>query len=136
MENQEVFISESENKSKKGKNDLNSQILPNKIKFIDDGNNEYKKIFLDLNEFDENSVGAKSKNTKKVYNKISNCPWLKYPESFAIPFNVEEYFLSLEQNSNIKDKIDEMIKNVEKTDNEVDIINILNQCKDLTMKIK
>ena len=136
LENQEVFISESENKSKKGKNDLNSQILPNKIKFIDDGNNEYKKIFLDLNEFDENSVGAKSKNTKKVYNKISNCPWLKYPESFAIPFNVEEYFLSLEQNNNIKDKIDEMIKNVEKTDNEVDIINILNQCKDLTMKIK
>jgi formyltetrahydrofolate synthetase len=63
LENQEVITSESENKGKKGKNDLNTNVIPNKIKFIDNGNNKYKKIFLELNEFDEDSIGAKSKNT-------------------------------------------------------------------------
>ena len=134
LENQEVIISLSENTGKRGKSEKKN-ILPNKIKFIDDGNNKYKKIFLELNEFDEKNIGAKSKNTKKVYNKISNCPWLKYPESFAIPFNVEEYFLSLEENKNIKEQINKLIQRVEKTDNENDIINILNQCKELTLKI-
>ena len=134
LENQEVIISLSENTGKRGKSEKKN-ILPNKIKFIDDGNNKYQKIFLELNEFDEKNIGAKSKNTKKVYNKITNCPWLKYPESFAIPFNVEEYFLSLEENKNIKEQINKLIQKVEKTDNENDIINILNQCKELTLKI-
>ena len=136
LENQEVITSLSDNKGKRNKNGSNdNNILPSKIKYIDEGNNNYKKIFLELKEFDENSVGAKSKNTKRVYGKIQNCPWLKYPESFAIPFNVEEYFLSLEQNKDIKDQIDNLIQNIEKTENEEDITNLLNQCKELTMKI-
>ena len=136
LENQEVITSLSDNKGKRNKNGSNdNNILPSKIKYIDEGNNNYKKIFLELKEFDENSVGAKSKNTKRVYGKIQNCPWLKYPESFAIPFNVEEYFLSLEQNKDIKDQIDNLIQNIEKTENESDITNLLNQCKELTMKI-
>ena len=135
LENQEVLTSLSENTGNKNKNNSEENKWPSKIKFIDDGNNKYKKIFLDLEEFDEKSVGAKSKNTKKVYGKIPNCPWLKYPESFTIPFNVEEYFLSLEQNINIKEQINNLIQKIENTENENEITDLLNQCKDFTMKI-
>ena len=135
LENQEVITSLSENKGKQNKNNSNNDNeLPNKIKFVDNGN-KYKKIFLELDEFDEKSVGAKSKNTKIVYGKIPNCPWLKYPESFAIPFNVEEYFLSLEQNKDIREEINKLIQKIEGTENEKDITELLNKCKELTMQI-
>ena len=50
-----------------------------------------KKIFLELlNEFDKNCVGANI--TKKLFGKVSDCPLVKNPESFAISFNVDEYF--------------------------------------------
>ena len=133
LENQEVITTLSENKGKQN-NSNNDNTIPNKIKFVDNGN-EYKKIFLELDEFDEKSVGAKSKNTKIVCGKIPNCSWLKYPESFAIPFNVEEYFLSLEQNKDIREKINKLIQKIEGINNEKDITELLNKCKELTLEI-
>ena len=135
LENQEIITSLSDNIGNKNKKNSEDNKLSGKVKFINNGNDKYKNIFLDLEEFDDNNVGAKSKNTKKIYCKISNCPWLKYPESFAIPFNVEEYFLSLDQNKNIKKQINDLIQKIERTDNENDIINFLAQCKDFTMQI-
>ena len=46
LENQEVITSLSDNKGKRNKNGSNdNNILPSKIKYIDEGNNNYKKYF-------------------------------------------------------------------------------------------
>ena len=75
-------------------NDKKEEENVKKIQVLKTGE-KYEKIFLELDEFNKNSVGAKSNNTQKIYGKVPNCDWLKYPESFAIPFNVNEYFLTL-----------------------------------------
>ena len=103
---------------------------------IDDIGKEYKKIYLETEEFEKNFVGAKSLNTKNILRKVPNCEWLKYPESFAVPFNVNEYFLSLEENKKIKEELDEYISKI-KLARKPDIIkDLLEKCKNLTTKIK
>ena len=103
---------------------------------IDDIGKEYKKIYLETEEFEKNCVGAKSLNTKNILGKVPNCEWLKYPESFAVPFNVNEYFLSLEENKKIKEELDEYISKI-KLARKPDIIkDLLEKCKNLTTKIK
>ena len=96
----------------------------------------YEKIFLELNEFNKQSVGAKSNNTLKIFGKIPNCDWVKYPESFAIPFNVNEYFLTLEDNKEIKEEIDEYVGKIKIAIKKEDIRELLEKCKKLTMNIK
>ena len=103
---------------------------------IDDIGKEYKKIYLETEEFEKNCVGAKSLNTKNILRKVPNCEWLKYPESFAVPFNVNEYFLSLEENKKIREELDEYISKI-KLARKPDIIkDLLEKCKNLTTKIK
>ena len=103
---------------------------------IDDIGKEYKKIYLETEEFEKNCVGAKSLNTKNILGKVPNCEWLKYPESFAVPFNVNEYFLSLEENKKIREELDEYISKI-KLARKPDIIkDLLEKCKNLTTKIK
>ena len=97
---------------------------------------KYEKIFLELDEFNKNSVGAKSNNTQKIYGKVPNCDWLKYPESFAIPFNVNEYFLTLEENKEISEEINEYLEKIKIAIRKEDIKNLLENCKQSTMKIK
>jgi len=96
---------------------------------------KYKKIYLELNEFDNNNVGQKSNNTYKIYEKIPGCDWLKYPESFAIPFNVQEYFMSLGENKSIAEEIKKNIKLINSESKKEIISDLLRKCKDLTMKI-
>ena len=105
-----------------------------KLKVVNPGNS-YKKIYLELNEFDKKSVGAKSLNTKNVYGRISSCNWLKYPESFSIPFNVFEYFLTLPENQEISQKIQKYIKKLNETDKQKKILKYLERCKQETLKI-
>ena len=89
-----------------------------------------------MEEFEKNCVGAKSLNTKNILKNVPNCEWLKYPESFAVPFNVNEYFLSLKENKEIKEEIEEYITKI-KMANKPDIIkDLLEKCKNLTLKIK
>ena len=112
-----------------------SNITNKKIK-IEDIGTKYKKIYLEMDEFEKNCVGAKSLNTKNILGKVPNCEWLKYPESFAIPFNVNEYFLSLVENKEIKEEIDEYITKI-KLARKPDIIkDLLEKCKNLTLNIK
>ena len=99
-------------------------------------NDKYEKIYLELEEFNSNSVGAKSLNTQKIYKKIPNCDYIKYPESFAIPFNVNEYFLSLKENSDIKEEIDEYIEKLKIAIKKNDIKTLLDKCKKTILKIK
>ena len=108
----------------------------NKIIEIADSGKEYKKIFLEIDEFEKNCVGAKSLNTKNILGKVPNCEWLKYPESFAIPFNVTEYFLSLKENKEINEEINEYINKIKLARKPEIIRNLLEKCKNLIMEIK
>ncbi len=104
---------------------------------LKDVGEKYEKIYLEIDEFTNNNVGAKSLNTKKIYNKIELCPWLKYPESFSIPFNIMEFIINLEENKNIKEKINTYIKNLStfNNNNKTEIINILENLKKLILKL-
>ena len=141
-QNVEVSINNQEFMFNKSIIDKNNKIeeekdsnVNKKIKIADIGK-EYKKIYLEMEEFEKNCVGAKSLNTKNILGKVPNCEWLKYPESFAVPFNVNEYFLSLEENKEIKEEIEEYIPKI-KLARKPDIIkNLLEKCKNLTLKIK
>ena len=134
--NNDVLILEN-----KGGNDLINNInemdeeFCNKITLVDSGD-EYKNIYLELDEFDENSVGQKSKNTQKVFGNVPNCNWLKYPESFSIPFNVMEYFLSLEENQELLEELNEYIEKINMTTKKENIISLLEKCKQTVLKIK
>ena len=125
--NQDVSDDKNQNKNN---NDINK-----KVEIADIGN-EYKKIFFDLEEFEENMVGAKSLNTKSLFGKVPNCSWLKYPESFAIPFNVNEYFLSLDENKKIKEEINENITKIKLAKKSNFIKDLLEKCKTLIKSIK
>jgi len=110
-------------------------IITNKKITIEDIGQKYKKIFLEMDEFEKKCVGAKSLNTKNILGKVPDCDWLKYPQSFAIPFNVNEYFLSLEENKKIKEEIDEYITKI-KLARKSDIIkDLLEKCKNLILSI-
>ena len=128
---QEILIILGGKKNKKKKVAENKK---KKLKVVNPGNS-YKKIYLELNEFDKKSVGAKSLNTKNVYGRISSCNWLKYPESFSIPFNVFEYFLTLPENQQISQKIQKYIKKLNETDKQKKILKYLERCKQETLKI-
>ena len=127
---QEVLITLGSNKNNNNNNNFGNETLQ-KVNLVNPGEN-YKKIFLEINEFDKNCVGAKSNNTKNVYGRV---PGIKYPESFAIPFNVYEYFLSLPENQIINKKIQNYISKLENTDNQKKILKLLEKCKKATMNI-
>ena len=94
---------------------------------------KFEKAFIELNEFTSKKVGAKSNNTMKVFNKLPS--WIKYPESFAIPFNVNQYFLDLPENEDIKTKLTELISKLSSLQDLSKASPLLSQCKELTMKI-
>ena len=86
----------------------NNKVEPVKV------SKEFKGLFIEIEDFSNDKVGAKSINTGKVYKKLPE--WIKYPESFAIPFNAQDYILNLPENSKIKDKINLIIKEISKLD--------------------
>ena len=65
----------------------------------------FQNICIELKDYDLKYVGAKSLNSQKLYNNVPNIPWLKYPESFSIPFGTMNKFLSLEDNKSILQKL-------------------------------
>ena len=134
IQNQEFIFNISKGNKKEKKTEENSE-QNKKVKVVDSGK-EYKSIFVELDEFDKTCVGAKANNTKKILGKVPGCDWLKYPESFAVPFNVHEYFLSLKENKDIKEEIDEYIEKIRKGIKGELIRNLLEKCKNLTKNIK
>ena len=134
IKNQEFIfdINKGGQKEKKKEENLEEN---KKVKVVDSGK-EYKNIVVELDEFDKTCVGAKANNTKKILGKVPGCDWLKYPESFAVPFNVHEYFLSLKENKDIKEEIDEYIEKIRKGIKGDLIRNLLEKCKSLTKAIK
>ncbi len=64
----------------------------------------FPKVILRMHEFNDVNVGKKAYNTKVVYGNLPK--WVRYPESIAIPFNVCEYFLDLEENFSVKQQIE------------------------------
>ena len=134
LENQEVLIKETTFTGKSNEKEEEEEKIQ-KVQVLKTGD-KYKKIFLELSEFEKNCVGAKSNNTKKIFGKVPGCDWLKYPESFAIPFNVHEYFMSLDENKTIAEEIDEYIEKIKMAIKKDIISDLLTKCKELTMKLK
>ena len=135
IQNQEFIFAPSKGVKKEKKKDENAEEEEvKKVKVVDSGK-EYKSIFVELDDFDKKCVGAKANNTKNVFGKVPGCDWLKYPESFAVPFNVHEYFLSLKENKEIKEEIDEYIEKIGKGIKADLIRNLLEKCKNLTKNI-
>ena len=135
IQNQEFIFATSKGVKKEKKKDENAEEEEvKKVKVVDSGK-EYKSIFVELDDFDKKCVGAKANNTKNVFGKVPGCDWLKYPESFAVPFNVHEYFLSLKENKEIKEEIDEYIEKIGKGIKADLIRNLLEKCKNLTKNI-
>ena len=98
----EVQEEKTENKEEKGK------VEPVKI------NKEFTGTYIEVPDFTHDKVGAKSNNTSKVYKKLPD--WIKYPESFAIPFNVQDFILDLPENSKYKEKINSLITQISNLD--------------------
>jgi len=90
----------------------------------------FPSIFLELDDFSKDYLGAKSNNTKNIFKKLPD--WVKYPESFAIPFNVCEYFLDFEENSGIKEQLEVLSKRLHNSKSE-QISEILNRSKNLIL---
>ena len=136
LENQEVLIKETtwSDKGKSNEKEEEDEEIQ-KVQVLKTGD-KYKKIFLELSEFEKDCVGAKSNNTKKIFGKVPGCDWLKYPESFAIPFNVHEYFMSLDENKSIAEEINEYIEKIKIAIKKEKISELLTKCKDLTLKLK
>ena len=96
----------------------------------------FTKPFIEIEEFENDKVGAKSNNTKKVYKKLPE--WIKYPESFAIPFNVFDYFYNLPENEKLKEELTKLIQEID-TLSEKDLskaTELLKKCADIVMKIQ
>lgn len=72
----------------------------------------FNNIYIELKDYDLKYVGAKSLNSKKLYNNVPNIPWLKYPESFSIPFGTMNKFLLLEENKKISQKLSILYKSL------------------------
>jgi alpha-glucan,water dikinase len=135
IQNQEFIFTPNKGVKKEVKKEENAEEAEvKKVKVVDSGK-EYKSIFVELDDFDKKCVGAKANNTKNVFGKVPGCDWLKYPESFAVPFNVHEYFLSLKENKEIKEEIDEYIEKIGKGIKADLIRNLLEKCKNLTKNI-
>ena len=94
-----------EKKEEKSDIENNKNIKPTKI------DNKFNKIFIEIDEFDNDKVGAKSNNLKKIYKKLPS--WIKYPESFTIPFNVFDYFMNLPENSEEKENLTKLISKLD-----------------------
>ena len=94
-----------EKKEEKSDIENNKNIKPTKI------DNKFSKPFIEIDEFDNDKVGAKSNNLKKIYKKLP--PWIKYPESFTLPFNVFDYFMNLSENSEEKENLTKLISKLD-----------------------
>ena len=69
-----------------------------------------EKIFVELNEFSKELAGEKSNNPKIVFGNLPD--WVRYPESWAIPFNYMEYLIRLHENQEILSKIQDEISKI------------------------
>ena len=88
---------------------------------------KFDKACIEIDEFENDKVGAKSNNLKKIYKKLPQ--WIKYPESFSLPFNVFDYFMNLPQNSEENKILQNIIS-------QLDLLaeNELNKSKELLAK--
>ena len=111
-----------EQKEKKADEEINKSIKPTKF------DDKFNKAYIEIDEFENDKVGAKSNNLKKIYKKLP--VWIKYPESFSIPFNVFDYFLNLQENSNEKESLSNLIFKLDSlSENELNkSTEILNNC--------
>ena len=111
-----------EQKEKKAVEEINKSIKPTKF------DDKFNKAYIEIDEFENDKVGAKSNNLKKIYKKLP--VWIKYPESFSIPFNVFDYFMNLQENSNEKENLSNLIFKLDSlSENELNkSTEILNNC--------
>jgi len=109
---------------------IKNEIKPTKI------DDKFNKAFIEIDEFENDKVGAKSNNLKKIYKKLPQ--WIKYPESFSIPFNVFDYFINLSQNSEEKKNLQDLISKLDSLpENDLNkSTELLNNCASIILKMK
>lgn len=95
--------------------------------------NGKENIFVNLNDFTKDLAGAKSNNTKRVFGNLPE--WVNYPDSFAIPFNVMEYFLMLPENTPVLRKVETEISKI-KTSDAQKIASHLSLCRNYILELK
>jgi alpha-glucan,water dikinase len=95
---------------------------------------DFTSVFIELIDFDKTKVGGKSNNTKRVLNNLPD--YVKYPESFAIPFNVFEYFLNEEENKSVKAKLSSLMSSIEESTKREKIPTLLEQCRKVVNEMK
>ena len=98
-------INNIEENKEENNDKINKNIKPTKI------DDKFNKAFIEIDEFENDKVGAKSNNLKKIYKKLPE--WIKYPESFSIPFNVFDSFMNLPQNSEEKNNLLKLISQLD-----------------------
>jgi alpha-glucan,water dikinase len=108
--------------------DISNEDMPKKIQSLKTCS-DFRKVVLTMEEFTKDYVGSKSNNSKRVFGNLPE--WVKYPQSSAIPFNVCEYYLELEENKSIKQELEKCVNSVENTTN----AKLLQDCKNLIMKL-
>ena len=119
-----------DNKENNETNIANKNVKPIKV------DEKCNKPFIEIDEFENDKVGAKSNNLKKVYKKLPE--WIKYPESFSIPFNVCDYFLNLPENSEQKKNLQTIISEIDSLpENELNKApELLNKCASIILQIE
>ena len=119
-----------DNKENNETNIANKNVKPIKV------DEKCNKPFIEIDEFENDKVGAKSNNLKKVYKKLPE--WIKYPESFSIPFNVCDYFLNLPENSELKKNLQNIISEIDSLpENELNKApELLNKCASIILQIE
>ena len=123
-------ISNLEEKKENDDKEINKNINPTKI------DEKYNKPFIEIDEFENDKVGAKSNNLKKIFKKLPS--WIKYPESFSLPFNVFNYFLNLPQNSEEKTNLTNLISQLDSlAENELNKSSeLLNNCASIILQME
>ena len=123
-------ISNLEEKKENDDKEINKNINPTKI------DEKYNKPFIEIDEFENDKVGAKSNNLKKIFKKLPS--WIKYPESFSLPFNVFDYFLNLPQNSEEKTNLTNLISQLDSlAENELNKSSeLLNNCASIILQME
>ena len=96
----------------------------------------YDKIVIDINDYSPEYVGEKSMNTMKLFNKVPNIQWLKYPQSFSLPFSTFDKFLALDENKKVFCSLQENLGILEELEDKTKIISILDKLKGLINEIQ
>ncbi len=91
------------------------------------------QYIIPAKDFTPLKAGGKSNNLGKIRDKIE--PWIQLPDSIALRFNAAEAILAFPENSEIKEKLDQLVALVQTATNG-EAHELLEKCKEQIMKLQ